>query len=62
YQTLEGYISATGLDREDLCLGCVTGEYPTPLAQGMADEMKERFRKGYEAPGRIYELPSKQIS
>jgi uncharacterized protein (DUF2249 family) len=38
-----------------LCLGCITGKYPTPMAQKLADEMKERFEKGYNETGRIYE-------
>jgi uncharacterized protein (DUF2249 family) len=36
-------------------MACITGEYPTPLAQKMADEMKEKFFKGYQEKGRIYE-------
>ena len=45
-----------GLSREQLCLACVTGEYPTPLAQKIADEMKKRFLEGYEETGRLYEI------
>ncbi|MFQ6064085.1 MAG: amidophosphoribosyltransferase [Candidatus Bathyarchaeia archaeon] len=60
YQSPEGFIRATGFKEDELCLGCVTGEYPTPLAQKMADEMRERFEKGYEETGRIYELMSEQ--
>ena len=61
YQSLDGFISATGFTRDELCLGCITGEYPTPLAQKIADEMKERFERGYEETGRIYELASEQM-
>ncbi len=60
YQSLDGFVEATGFKRNQLCLGCITGEYPTPLAQKMADEMKERFERGYEETGRIYELTSEQ--
>ncbi|RJS90474.1 amidophosphoribosyltransferase [Candidatus Bathyarchaeota archaeon] len=56
YQPIEDFVRATGMRREDLCLGCVTGEYPTPLAQKMADEMRERFLRGEEEKGRIYEV------
>jgi len=56
YQSLEGLIRATGLSRDQLCLGCVTGKYPTPLAQKIADEMKKRFLEGYEETGRLYEI------
>ena len=58
YQSIEGFVKATGFSKNELCLGCVTGEYPTPLAQKLADEMKERFEKGYEEKGRIYEVAS----
>ena len=61
YQSLEGFIRATSFARDKLCMGCVTGEYPTPLAQKLASEMKERFEKGYEEPRRIYELASEQV-
>lgn len=55
YQSIEGLVRATGHTRSELCLACVTGEYPTPYAQKLADEMKEKFLKGYEEKGRIYE-------
>jgi amidophosphoribosyltransferase len=56
YQSVEGLIEATGLKRNELCLGCITGKYPTPLAQTLADEMKARFEQGYNETGRIYEV------
>jgi amidophosphoribosyltransferase len=55
YQSIEGLVRATGQRRDQLCLACITGEYPTPLAQKMADEMKKKFLKGYQEKGRIYE-------
>ena len=55
YQSLEGLIRATGKTEDELCLACVTGKYPTPCAQKMADAMKKRFQEGYEEKGRIYE-------
>jgi amidophosphoribosyltransferase len=55
YQSLDGLISATGQTRDQLCLACVNGQYPTPCAQKMADAMKKRFVEGYEEKGRIYE-------
>jgi amidophosphoribosyltransferase len=33
YQTNEGLIRAIGLPEDNLCLGCLTGEYPTKLKQ-----------------------------
>ncbi|MDH5635244.1 MAG: amidophosphoribosyltransferase, partial [Candidatus Bathyarchaeota archaeon] len=56
YQSANGLVKATGLSRNELCLGCITGKYPTPMAQKLADEMKERFDKGYQETGRIYEV------
>ena len=55
FQSVENLVRATGLTRDQLCLGCVTGQYPTPLAQTMADEMRQKFIQGYEEKGRIYE-------
>ena len=60
YQSIDGLVRATGLEKEDLCLGCITGKYPTPLAQKLADEMKERFESGYNEKGRIYETSINQ--
>jgi len=42
YQTLEGLVGAIGLGKENLCLACLTGSYPTPKAQRLADKMKGR--------------------
>jgi len=58
YQSLNNFIKSTGLKKNELCLGCVTGEYPTPLAQRIADEMKEKFERGEKEIGRIYEIAS----
>jgi amidophosphoribosyltransferase len=58
YQSLDSFTKATGLNKDELCRGCVTGCYPTPLAQKMADEMKEKFERGERETGRIYEIAS----
>ena len=55
YQSVDALVKATGLSRDDLCLACITGKYPTPMAQKLADVMKERFENGYKEKGRIYE-------
>lgn len=55
YQSIEGLVNATGQNRNELCLACITGEYPTPLAQKIADDMKNKFFMGYKEKGRIYE-------
>lgn len=55
YQSIEDMIKAIGCKRDELCLGCITGKYPTLIAQQLADEMKKKFLKGYKEQGRIYE-------
>jgi amidophosphoribosyltransferase len=55
YQSIENFIKATGMKRDELCLGCLTCQYPTPLAQKLSEEMKVRFERGEKETGRIYE-------
>jgi amidophosphoribosyltransferase len=57
YQPIEDYVEATGMRMDELCLGCVTGEYPTPTANRMARETRERILSGEKEHGRIYEVP-----
>lgn len=56
YQSMDGFVKATGMQKDELCFGCVTGEYPTPLAQRLANWMHRKFENGYEEKGRIYEI------
>jgi amidophosphoribosyltransferase len=56
YQSIDGFVKATGMRTEELCLGCVTGRYPTPLAQRLARWMRRRFESGHKETGRIYEI------
>jgi len=58
YQSIENLVKATGCTKNELCMACITGKYPTPLAQKMADEMKKKFIHGYQEKGRIYEAGS----
>lgn len=55
YQSIENMVKAIGCRKDELCLGCITGKYPTPIAQKIADEMKQKFINGYKEKGRIYE-------
>jgi amidophosphoribosyltransferase len=55
YLSIEEYVRATGLCRDELCLGCITGEYPTPKAMGLSLEMRARLEEGKSEDGRIYE-------
>ena len=56
YQSIENFVKATGFAKDELCLACVTGKYPTPLAQKIANEAKKKFLEGYEEAGRLYEI------
>jgi len=40
YQTIDGLVEAIGFPKRETCLACLTGVYPTPLAQRIADEMR----------------------
>jgi amidophosphoribosyltransferase len=40
YQTVDGLLDAIGYSKQETCLACLTGQYPTPLAQKIADEMR----------------------
>jgi len=53
YQTLEGLVEAIGINRQELCLGCLTGQYPTPTAQKVSDRMKG---KKSDQPTRYWEM------
>jgi amidophosphoribosyltransferase len=55
YQDIYDYVKATGMKRNQLCFGCVTGEYPTPMANQLALRMRERLNNGETEKGRIYE-------
>jgi len=55
YQKLEDFVEAIGLEENELCTACLTGKYPTPLAQKIADEKKTEYEKGIREKGRIYE-------
>jgi len=55
YQSIESFVRATGMGKDELCLGCITRKYPTPLAQQLADKMYKWFLRGCKETGRIYE-------
>jgi amidophosphoribosyltransferase len=42
YQKIDGLVDAIGFKSSELCLACLTGEYPTPSAQRIADKMKNQ--------------------
>jgi len=55
YQKLEDLVQAIGLDKKKLCLACLTGNYPTPLAQQIATKKHLEFKEGVGEKTRIYE-------
>jgi amidophosphoribosyltransferase len=61
YQSIDGFVRATGMRKDELCFGCVTGQYPTPLAQRLANWMRRRFESGHKETGRIYEIDIENI-
>lgn len=61
YQSIDGFVKATGMQKDDLCFGCVTGSYPTPLAQRLAKWMRRRFENGCKETGRIYEIDVEKL-
>jgi len=56
YQSMNAFVKATGMPKDDLCFGCTTGKYPTPLAERLAKWMRRRFDSGYKETERIYEV------
>ncbi|HJX23514.1 MAG TPA: amidophosphoribosyltransferase, partial [Candidatus Bathyarchaeia archaeon] len=40
YQDIEGLVESIGLPREELCLACLTNEYPTRRAQAICNKMR----------------------
>ena len=62
YQSLEGLVKATGFKKDQLCTACVTGKYPTPMAQQIADKMKKQFLEGREEQRRGYEIDPAEMA
>lgn len=40
YQSIEGLIESIGLKKEELCLGCITEDYPTEFGKYISNQMK----------------------
>lgn len=55
YQTTEGLVRAIGLPKENLCLACLTGDYPTKWGRKLYSEASERFMKGEKEERRDYQ-------
>ncbi|HBO44668.1 MAG TPA: amidophosphoribosyltransferase [Planctomycetaceae bacterium] len=54
YLPVESVARAIGLDADQLCRACITGDYPTPVGQELAERAREDFRAGITG-GRTYE-------
>jgi len=46
YQTIPGLVRSIGLPKEDLCLGCLTGKYPTPCGKATYLKALKDFKAG----------------
>ena len=46
YQTIQGLVRSIGKPAKDLCMACLTGEYPTPYGKKLYMKAWENFRKG----------------
>ncbi|MBN1589885.1 MAG: amidophosphoribosyltransferase [Pirellulales bacterium] len=53
YLPIESVARAIGLDKDQLCRACITGEYPTPCGQELAKRALENSQNG--VTGRTYE-------
>lgn len=53
YLPVESVAGAIGFDADQLCRACITGEYPTPCGQRLAEIAHENHRQGI--CGRTYE-------
>ncbi|MBN1909283.1 MAG: amidophosphoribosyltransferase [Pirellulales bacterium] len=53
YLPVESVARAIGLDADQLCRACITGEYPTPWGQKLAQRAHENSANGID--GRTYE-------
>ncbi|MFH1106817.1 MAG: amidophosphoribosyltransferase [Candidatus Micrarchaeota archaeon] len=47
YMTVDALVRSIGLPKEDLCLGCLTGAYPTERINGYARERRKEERRGF---------------
>jgi len=49
YQTIPGLVKSIRLPQKDLCLGCLTGKYPTLCGQKMYCKAVSDFKKGIKS-------------
>ena len=46
YQTIAGLVKSIGKPAKDLCMACLTGEYPTPWGKKLYAKAWENYKKG----------------
>ncbi len=51
YQELEDLVGALGMEKGDICLGCLAEQYPTPLGR----KLRVKLKKDGSAKGRVWE-------
>ncbi|MGB9805831.1 MAG: amidophosphoribosyltransferase [Thermoproteota archaeon] len=59
YQPLEDFVRATGFKKEELCTACITGKYPTELAQKISDKVENT--PSILSDKRIYEITNLEV-
>jgi amidophosphoribosyltransferase len=55
YMPVDEYIKETGMRRDQLCIGCISNEYPTPMADKIAADIRDELARGGSEKGRAYE-------
>ena len=55
YMPIDKYIKETGMRRDQLCLGCISNQYPTPYADKIASDIRAELANGGSEKGRAYE-------
>ena len=48
YISIEGLVASTGLPKKRLCRACFDGQYPIPVPQGVAEQMRMLAQEGDE--------------
>ncbi|MBI2654802.1 amidophosphoribosyltransferase [Candidatus Woesearchaeota archaeon] len=46
YQSIQGLVKSIGKPAKDLCMACITGEYPTPWGKKLYNKAWDNYRKG----------------
>ena len=55
YMTKENLVKCIGLPKEDLCMACITGEYPTEYGKKLYEHAKKHKKFKGKAYSRVYE-------